>query len=79
MTEILAQELAPEIRVNAVAPGAILPPHGAGGDYLERLAQNIPLRRTGSVDDVTSAVLYLVRSDFITGEVLCVTGGEHLS
>lgn len=78
MTEILAQELAPAIRVNAVAPGAILPPREAGQEYLERLASKIPLRRTGNVDDVTSAVLYLVRSEFITGEVLCVTGGEHL-
>jgi pteridine reductase len=78
LTEILAQELAPAIRVNAVAPGAILPPPGADADYLDRLAAKIPLRRTGSVDDVTSAVLYLVKSEFITGEVLCVTGGEHL-
>jgi hypothetical protein len=36
------------------------------------------LRRSGSVDDITSAVLYLLRADFVTGEVLCVTGGEHL-
>jgi pteridine reductase len=78
MTEILAQELAPDIRVNAVAPGAILPPAGAGAGYLERLANKIPLRRTGTVDDVTSAVLFLVQSEFITGDVLCVTGGEHL-
>ncbi len=78
MTEILAQELAPDIRVNAVAPGAILPPAGAGDGYLERLANKIPLRRTGTVEDVTSAVLYLVQSEFITGDVLCVTGGEHL-
>jgi pteridine reductase len=78
LTEILAQELAPDIRVNAVAPGAILPPPGAGADYLDRLANKIPLRRTGSVNDVTAAVLYFVRSDFITGDVLCVTGGEHL-
>jgi len=78
LTEILAQELAPEIRVNAVAPGAILPPAGAGQDYLRRLAQQVPLRRSGSVDDVTSAVLFLLRSDFITGEVLRVTGGEDL-
>jgi pteridine reductase len=78
LTEILAQELAPDVRVNAVAPGAILPPPGAGADYLDRLANKIPLRRTGSVDDVTAAVLYLVRSDFITGDVLCVTGGEQL-
>jgi len=78
LTEILAQELAPEIRVNAVAPGAILPPAGAGRDYMQRLAEQVPLQRTGSVDDVTSAVLYLLRADFVTGEVLSVTGGEHL-
>jgi NAD(P)-dependent dehydrogenase (short-subunit alcohol dehydrogenase family) len=78
LTEILAQELAPEIRVNAIAPGAILPPAGAGQDYMERLAENVPLRRSGSVDDVASAVLFLLRSDFITGEVLRVTGGEDL-
>ena len=79
MTEILAQELAPDIRVNAVAPGAILPPAGAGGGYLERLANKIPLRRTGSVDDVTSAALYLLEAEFVTGEILCVTGGEDLT
>ena len=78
LTEILAQELAPEIRVNAIAPGAILPPAGASRDYMQRLAEQVPLRRSGSVDDITSAVLYLLRADFVTGEVLCVTGGEHL-
>jgi NAD(P)-dependent dehydrogenase (short-subunit alcohol dehydrogenase family) len=78
LTEILAQELAPEIRVNAVALGAILPPAGAGRDYLQRLAEHVPLRRSGSLDDVTSAILFLLRSDFVTGEVLRVTGGEHL-
>jgi len=78
MTRILAQELAPEIRVNAVALGAILPPPGAGDDYMEQLAQRVPLKRTGSVDDVTSAVHYLLQSDFVTGEVLFVTGGQHL-
>jgi NAD(P)-dependent dehydrogenase (short-subunit alcohol dehydrogenase family) len=55
-----------------------LPPPGAGADYLDRLANKIPLRRTGSLDDVTSAVLFLLNSEFITGEVLTVTGGEHL-
>lgn len=78
LTKILAQELAPEIRVNAVAPGAILPPSGTGREYMERLAQRLPLRRTGSTDDVTSAVLYLLQAEFVTGEVLMVTGGEHL-
>jgi pteridine reductase len=79
LTQILALELAPEVRVNAVAPGAILPPPGADANFMERLAQQIPLRRTGTTDDVTSAVLYLLRSEFITGEVLCVSGGQNLA
>ena len=57
---------------------AILPPAGTDRDYMQRLADEIPLRRTGSPDDVASAVLYLLRSDFVTGDVLCVTGGQHL-
>jgi pteridine reductase len=78
LTQILAKELGPEVRVNAVAPGAILPPAGADHDYMRQLRDEIPLRRTGSADDVASAVLYLLRSDFVTGDVLCVTGGQHL-
>jgi pteridine reductase len=78
MTRVLAIELAPDIRVNAVAPGAILPPPGASPEFLDRLGREIPLKRHGSPEDVTSAVLYLLRSDFVTGEVLSVTGGEHL-
>jgi pteridine reductase len=61
-----------------VAPGSILPPPGAGPDYLEHLAKQVPLKRHGDPSDVTSAVLYLLRSDFVTGEVIAVTGGEQL-
>ena len=78
LTKSLAQSLAPDVQVNAIAPGAILPPPGAEADHLERLASAIPLRRTGSPDDIGGALLYLLRSDFITGEVLHVTGGEQL-
>jgi pteridine reductase len=78
LTQLLALELAPDIRVNAVAPGAILPPPGAGSDVLQRLAQQVPLKRHGGPADITEAILYLLRADFVTGEVLCVTGGEHL-
>jgi NAD(P)-dependent dehydrogenase (short-subunit alcohol dehydrogenase family) len=77
-TRLLARELAPRIRVNAIAPGAILPPPGEPDAYLDRLAQRIPLRRTGGPGDVADALVYLLRSDFITGEVLHVTGGEQL-
>jgi NAD(P)-dependent dehydrogenase (short-subunit alcohol dehydrogenase family) len=78
LTRLLAIELAPDIRVNAVAPGAILPSPGAGPDVLQRLAQRVPLKRHGGPSDVTDAVLYLLRSDFVTGDVLRVTGGEDL-
>jgi NAD(P)-dependent dehydrogenase (short-subunit alcohol dehydrogenase family) len=78
LTKILARELAPNVQVNAIVPGAILPPPGADGGYLDRLAETIPLRRTGSPADITDALRLLLRSDFITGETLHVTGGEQL-
>ncbi|QDU38554.1 3-oxoacyl-[acyl-carrier-protein] reductase FabG [Maioricimonas rarisocia] len=78
MTRLLALELAPRIRVNAVSPGAILPPPGSDNEYLQQLAGKIPLQRTGSPAQVTDAVMFLLRSDFLTGEVVQVTGGEHL-
>ncbi|MGH7202228.1 MAG: SDR family NAD(P)-dependent oxidoreductase, partial [Planctomycetaceae bacterium] len=55
MTRSLAQDLAPHVQVNAVAPGAILPPPGEPDSYLNRITERIPLRRTGSPEDVTDA------------------------
>jgi pteridine reductase len=78
MTRSLALALAPTIQVNAIAPGAILPPPGKDREYLERLAEGIPLKRPGSPADVAQALLFLLRSDFVTGELVFVTGGEHL-
>jgi pteridine reductase len=78
MTKSLAQALAPQIQVNAIAPGLILPPPGQGPEYLDRYAPLIPLQRTGSADEIAQALLFLLRSDFVTGELLYVTGGEHL-
>ncbi len=78
MTRSLALALAPAIQVNAIAPGAILPPPGKDREYLERLAEGIPLKRAGSPEDVAKALLFLLSSDFVTGELLFVTGGEHL-
>ena len=78
MTTSLALALAPRIRVNAVAPGAILSPPGEGEAYLARLAEQIPLKRHGEPADVAEALLYLLRAEFVTGQVLFVDGGEHL-
>ena len=79
MTKGLALALAPNIRVNAIAPGAILPPPGKDESYLEQLGKHIPLQRHGSPDEVAAALLYLVNAQFVTGQVLFVDGGEHLS
>jgi pteridine reductase len=78
MTHSLAAALAPQIRVNAIAPGAILPPPGKDDAYLQRLAERIPLRRSGSPHELAKGLLYLAEADFVTGEVLFIDGGEHL-
>ena len=78
LTRGLAQQLAPNIQVNAIAPGAILPPPGASADYLEQLAENIPLAKVGSAAEIVASVLFLLQSEFITGEILNVSGGQHL-
>lgn len=78
MTKSLALALAPHVQVNAIAPGLILPPPGEDEAYLERKAGRVPLRRTGSPQEVADALLFLLRSDFITGELVFVTGGEDL-
>jgi len=78
LTRMLALELAPEIAVNAVAPGLILPPAGQDEDYLKKLAHCNPLHRYGDAQDVTEAILFLLRSRFITGQVIYVDGGYHM-
>ena len=78
LTRILALELAPKIAVNAVAPGLILPPAGHDEAYLDKLAPTTPLQRRGSPADVVEAVLFLLRSRFITGQIIYVDGGYHM-
>ena len=78
LTRSLAKSLAPRIRVNAVAPGAILPPPGEGEEYLQRLIPRIPLKRPGTPDDIMRGVIYLLEASFVTGEILHIDGGEYL-
>jgi pteridine reductase len=78
MTKGLALALAPNIRVNAIAPGSILPPPGRDEAYLAEIGRRTPLRTHGSTDDLARALLYLVTAEFVTGQVLFVDGGEHL-
>jgi NAD(P)-dependent dehydrogenase (short-subunit alcohol dehydrogenase family) len=78
LTRMMALEFAPAVRVNAVAPGLILPPAGEDESYLQRRASSNPLNRHGDVEDVTAAVMFLIRSGFVTGQVLYVDGGRHM-
>lgn len=77
LTKVLALSLAPEVTVNAIAPGAVLVPEDYSAEERERLARSTPLRRLGSPADVISALWYLLEGgDFVTGEVLVVDGGR---
>lgn len=79
LTRVLAKSLAPRVRVNAVAPGTVLPPDDSTEEELERDRASTPLRTLGSPEDVVEAVLFLARARFITGDVITVDGGRHLS
>ncbi len=77
-TLIMAREFAPGIRVNAVAPGLILPPAGKDDAYLDNFIETIPLKRHGSPRDIAQTVIFLVRNEFITGEIVYVDGGMSM-
>lgn len=79
MTFSMALKLAPGVTVNAVAPGLILPPEGKDQRYLDGLKSGVPLKRHGSPSDIADAIIFLLKSDFITGQVIYVDGGEHLN
>jgi pteridine reductase len=78
LTKMMALEFAPAIRVNAVAPGLILPPAGKDQSYLEQLKSRTPLNSIGNVNQVVDAVRFLVNNEYITGQVIYVDGGRHL-
>jgi pteridine reductase len=78
MTTELALALAPHIRVNAVAPGAVLLPKGWSEADAAHLKKTTPLGRIGSAEDVAQAVLYLLEAEYVTGDTLVVDGGRHI-
>ena len=75
LTRVMALYLAPDVRVNAVAPGTVLPPEDSSAEDIERERLGTLVERLGSPEDVVEAVLFLERSAFISGEVLVVDGG----
>ncbi len=78
LTRALAVALAPSIRVNAIAPGAVLKPVDRDDEQWAQLAARSPLQRHGTPEEVAQAALYLIRSDFMTGQLLVLDGGREL-
>jgi pteridine reductase len=80
LTRALAKELAPHVRVNGVAPGAILwPEDGMTDEVRQNILEQIPLARPGEPDDIAGCVLYLVRdAGYVTGQVIAVDGGRSI-
>jgi NAD(P)-dependent dehydrogenase (short-subunit alcohol dehydrogenase family) len=78
LTKLSALELAPDIRVNAVAPGPILPPPGSSVKSVRELAGNIPLDLLPTPENIAEAALFLLQADYCTGQVIYVDGGQHL-
>ncbi|MGE4488421.1 MAG: SDR family oxidoreductase [Kiritimatiellales bacterium] len=78
LTKLAALDLAPDITVNAVAPGAVLPPPKQADIPAWEPAGTIPLEKRPALSDIADAVLYLLKSDIITGQTIFVDGGQNL-
>jgi pteridine reductase len=78
MTRSLARVMAPDVRVNAIAPGTVLLPDDWSAADAAHLDSTTPLRRQGTPEDVVSAMLFLLASDYVTGETIVVDGGRNV-
>jgi pteridine reductase len=78
LTRTLARVMAPSVRVNGIAPGTVLLPEGWPNADEERLRATTPLGRTGTPADVANTVIFLLESDYLTGETIIVDGGRHV-
>jgi pteridine reductase len=78
MTRALARAFAPEVRVNAIAPGAVLLPASWDDATRAHFAATTPLGRIGSPSDVVDAMMYLLGADYVTGDTVLVDGGRHV-
>jgi pteridine reductase len=79
LTRALAKEMAPEVRVNAIAPGAILwPETGMTESAKQSVLRQVPLKRAGSPADIADCLMYLVRARYVTGQVIAIDGGRSI-
>ena len=78
MLRTLALELAPQIRLNIIAPGTVMPAPNYSDERIASIASNLPMQRIGSPEDIVEAALFLARSRYTTGAELPIDGGRHL-
>jgi pteridine reductase len=78
LTRLLARALAPSIRVNSIAPGLIFPQADSTSPEWARLVNRLPIPRSGTVEEVTKALIYLIKNEYVTGQSIVVDGGYQL-
>lgn len=78
LTKILARDFAPHIRVNAIAPGLVLPSDVVNEETWNKLIDKLPLKRAATLDELTSSLEFLIKNEYITGHTLVVDGGYSL-
>jgi pteridine reductase len=76
---MLALEVAPQIRVNGIAPGYILPEIDVNPEYLKKIPQLIPLQKIGDTKNIVQTLEFLLENDFINGQILSIDGGASLN
>ena len=78
LTKMLARELAPEIRVNSIAPGLVLPSDVVTAEKWQKLVERLPLKRAATLEEITSTLEFLIKNEYITGQTIVVDGGYSL-
>ncbi len=78
LTKMAAIDLAPGFRVNAIAPGALLPPAGKDSEYLDKIASSTPLKTTVKISAILKSIDYILENESMTGQLLFCDGGAHL-
>jgi NAD(P)-dependent dehydrogenase (short-subunit alcohol dehydrogenase family) len=78
LTKVLARAFAPAVRVNAIAPGLVLPSENVTEEEWNKLEQRLPLKRSSTTGEVTSALEFLLENEYITGQTIVVDGGYSL-
>ena len=78
LTKLLARALAPNIRVNAIAPGLVLPSDVVTQEQWDKLVEKLPLKRAATLDEITSTLQFLINNEYITGQTIVVDGGYSL-